>query len=275
MINSREIADKYTREGHTAFGNTKRQGVYRNSKYVCCLLLFVTLFSYTDNQLLALSAEADMPNLCEIPEDLSAFKALYNTVIGLTNSLENIYGPDIELLKNQMEVIEEKEAIDHFYSSSRKVKVGVLTKKCIAADGVPYRFNVGIIANFSGSTDVITDLYRRGVFGQFYLKYKKEDILNGRRKFSFDTVDGSNQDYAELIAKNTVGLMNRKQLDQYMESLGCSKEATDKKGISRFFYDIEPERDMASRLSRRDFSKEILVDFNAGGIVKKITVSFW
>ena len=257
MINSREIVDGYTREAHTVYEATKWQGLYCNSKYMCCLLLLATLFSYPDHQLLALSAEDSIPDLCELPEDISAFKALIKDKVG-----EEISGTDIELLQKEMEFVGENETIDYGYSRSEKVRYVFLRKECIAPDNIPYRFAVG----------VLTDLLGNAIFHQTFLLYQREDMLNGKRAFFFENVIDGQNNYAELISKNTVGVMNKKQLDEYMDSLSCSKLATDEQDSAKFLYKRDREKHLSSRMSGIDFSNEILVDFNAEGIVKKITV---
>ena len=262
MIRCQGIADKYTLESHTDFGNTKQQGVYRNSKYVFCLLLLATLFGCTENKLSARSAETDMPDLCELPEDISAFGALIRDKVG-----EEISGSDIKLLKKEMEVVREREVMDIFYSMSENVRYVFLRKKCIALDKVPYEFNLGVIINLAGNP----------IFNQALLIYQKEDVLNGKRKFSFENIAGSGEDYTELVSKNTVGVMDKTELEEYMQSLGCSEVAMDKKiftMFSMFSCKIEPEKDLLSRLFTYDFSKLILVDFDAAGIVKEISVKF-
>ena len=258
MINSREIVDKYSQKNRPAYENAKRQGVYRNSKYVCCLLLLVTLFSYPDNRLFALSAEDSIPDLCELPEDASAFKALLRDKFG-----EGISRSEIELLKKEMEFVGETERTDYFYSISERVRYALLNKVCIAQDKIPYRFSVG----------VVTDLLGNAIFHQVSLWYRNWDILNGKRTFSFETSGKSEKYYTKIISKNTVGIMNKKQLEEYMESLDCSKLETDKQGTALFLYRIEREKDLSSRFSGNDFSKEILVDFDAEGIVEKVTVN--
>ena len=259
MISYQRIVDRYTREAHAAYENAKRQGLYRNSKYVFCLLLLVTLFGYPDNQLLALSAEDNIPDLCELPEDVSAFKALIMDKVG-----EEISGSDIKLLKNQIEFTEGSgEVMDPFYSKSENVRMVALRKKCIAKDKVPYVFYLG----------VITDLLGNAIFSQAFLFYEKEDILNGKRKFSFDNLGSDDRHYTEIISKDTVGIMNKKQLEEYMQSLGCAKVATDKKDFAEFFYKREPEKYLFSRIiGGYDFSMQIFVDFDAEGIVKRIKI---
>ena len=258
MINYQGILDRYTRKAHTAYKDTKRQGVYCNSKYMCCLLLLVMLLGCTENQLLTRSGEeANITDLCELPEDVSVFEALIRDKVG-----EEISGSDIELLQKEMEVFVDKEAMDYFYSSSEKVRYVLLKEVCIAQDKVPYAFSVG----------VITDLLGNAIFSQALLVYEKEDILNGKRKFTFDRIHGSEEDYAEIISKNTVGIMSKKQLEEYMQSLKCSKLKTDKQGISIFLYKIEPGKYLFSRILGRNFSKHILVDFDAKGIVREIDV---
>ena len=70
-----------------------------------------------------------MKELCELPEDLSAFEAwLYDRVGG------EISGSDVETLKREMEVIQEKEVINPFYPKPEKVKFVALKKTCIAPD---------------------------------------------------------------------------------------------------------------------------------------------
>ena len=260
MINSRGILDKYNQKTRAAYENTKQQGVYRNSKYVFCLLLLATLFGCTENKLSARSAEDSMPDLCELPEYLSVFKAFIKDKVG-----EEISGSDIKLLKKEMAVIKEKEAIDIFYSSSEKDKVRYvfLRKKCIAQDKVPYEFTLG----------VITDLAGNPIFNQAYLWYEKEDMLNGKRKFSFENIAGSREDYAALVSKNVIG-MNKTELAEYMQSLDCSKESTDKKDFAEFLYRIEPEKDLVSRLGARYAGIIILIDFDAAGIAEKVRVDF-
>lgn len=202
-----------------------------------------------------------MRGICEMPEDLSAFEALISNRVG-----KEISGSDIELLKNDLEVSKDEETIDAFYSRSEKVRFVVLTKSCIASDQVPYEFHMG----------VITDLEGNAIFSQAYLIYRTEDILSGKRGFSFDNVFGSEKDYSTLVSKSTVGVMNTKQLEEYMTSLGCSKYENYKGSFSSaFLCNINPEDDLSSRLAGWNFSKRILVDFGPEGIVSEIAVGFY
>ena len=258
MINYQGVVDKYIREPYTAHENAKRQGIYSNSKYVCCLLLLLTLLSYPDHRLFALSAEANMIDLCEIPEDISAFKTLIRDKVG-----QEISGSEIELLKKEMEITQDRETIDYGYSRSEKIRYVFLRKECIAQDKVSYTFNLG----------VITDLRGNAIFHQAFILYQKEDILNGKRKFSFENVATAKKDYSALVSKDTVG-MNRAQLEEHMDSLDCSKIETDKKDFAEFLCQTELEKGLAARIVGYVSSKSIYVDFSSEGIVEKVRVSF-
>ena len=214
-----------------------------------------------------------MINICEIPENTSAFKTLIENRVGL-----EIAGSDIKLLQDELglEVTKDEKTADVFYSVSvsegrlisdatKKVRFVGLKKRCIASDQVPYEFHIGIL----------TDLAGNAIFNQAYLIYEHEFILNGKREFSFPNIFASSSEYARLISKKTVGIMDKAQLDSYMQSLGCSKLESVNKNVASasYAYIIDPEKDLASRLAGWNFSKEILVDFNTEGVVSNIRVT--
>ena len=213
-----------------------------------------------------------MINICEIPEDISAFKTLIENRVGL-----EIAGSDIKLLQDELglEVTEDRETADVFYSVSvsegrlrfdetKKLRAVVLTKRCIASDQVPYEFHIGIL----------TDLAGNAIANQVYLIYEQESIFNGKREFSFPNVPASSSEYTRLISKKTVGVMDKAQLDSYMQSLGCSKLESVNKDVASasYAYIIDPEKDLGSRLAGWNFSKKIVVDFNTEGVVNNIRV---
>lgn len=211
------------------------------------------------NQLFAYSEEVAMQEICEIPEDLSAFEAwLYNR-FG-----EEISGSDVEDLKEKMEVFEERETIDPIYSMTEKVRFIRLKKSCIAPDKVPYDFYLG----------VIVDLRGKAILNECHLIYRKEDVLNGKRDFYFYNIDARKKDVNEVLSKKTVG-MNRKQVEEYMKSLGCSRLEGYKGSASLAFrYKIDWEKDMSSRLAAYAYRPKIQVYLNSEDIVEKVVFGF-
>ena len=247
----------------------------KNYFLICAssLVLLLMLVGGIENQPLANSEEVNRINICEIPEDISAFKTLIENRVGL-----EITGSDIKLLQDELglEVTEDKETVDALYSVSvsegrlisdatKKVRLVGLTKRCIASDQVPYAFHVGIL----------TDLAGNAIANQAYLIYEHEFILNGKREFSFPNVFASSSEYARLISKKTVGIMDKAQLDSYMQSLGCSKLESVNKDVASaaYAYIIDGVKDLGSRLAGWNFSKRILVDFNTEGVVSNIRVT--
>ena len=225
----------------------------------CSLLLALSPGCMT-NQLFAYSEEIAMQEICEIPEDLSAFEAwLYSRFGG------EISASDAEDLKREMEFLGESETIDVAYSMTEKVRLIKFKKACIAPDKVPYDFYLGVIVDLEG----------KAIVSQSYLIYTKADMLNGKRDFRFGRIFGSRKDFTELLSKKTVGLMNRVQLEEYMISLGCSR-LKDYKGNASiaFKYYIEPEKHLASRMAAYDFSVMIQVYLDSEGIVEKLYASF-
>ncbi len=231
--------------------------------YTLFCLLSAVLFACAKNQLFA-NQGANMANICNIPEDLSAFKVYINNKVG-----QDISEADIERLKNELGFkidYETKEVTDIYHSWTEKVNVVLLGKSCIAPDGVSYRFELG----------VITDLMGNAVFSQHRLRYHYEDMLNGYRRFSFDNIFLSENfsEYAKLISKEVVGVMDKNQLTAYMEALGCTKLKSDKADVVLFVRRIDTDKDFYSRIFiLHDFKKKIIANFNAEGIVKEIVVT--
>lgn len=210
------------------------------------------------NQLFAYSEEVAMQEICEIPEDLSAFEAwLYNRFGG------EISGSDVEDLKREMEVFEERETIDPLYSRTEKVRYTLLKKACIAPDKVPYDFYVGVIVDLGGGA----------VLSEGYLFYRKEDVLKGKRDFYFYNIRGGIEDINEILSKKTVG-MNRKQLEGYMKSLGCSRlEGYIGSASLAFIYKMDLKKSI-SRLAAYDYRPTIQVHLDSEDIVEKVVFKF-
>ena len=200
-----------------------------------------------------------MQEICDLPEDLPAFEAwLYNR-FG-----EEISGSDVEDLKEEMEVFEEGETIDPIYSMTEKVRFIMLKKSCIAPDKVPYDFYVG----------VIVDLRGKAILNECHLIYRKEDVLIGKRDFYFYNIDASKKDVNEVLSKKIVG-MNRKQVEEYMKSLGCSRLESYKGSASfAFIYKIDWEKDMSSRLAAYAYRPKIQVYLDSEDIVEKVVFGF-
>lgn len=237
--------------------------IFKRVSFFTCvyfLLLPTIVFGRDEDKLFSNYKEVDIKSICEIPEDVSAFKAMINSKVG-----EEISGSDIELLKNELAIVRDEEVIDLFYSRTEKVRFVGLTKLCIAADKVPYKFVIWALMDLSGNA----------ILSQTHLIYEVDSILNGKRKFSFKNVFGRTEDYTKIISKNAVGLMNKAQFEKYMLSLGCTRIAVENEAANsaKYLYKVEPEKDLLSRLAVYNFSQRVNVDFDHNGMVSEIFIN--
>lgn len=202
-----------------------------------------------------------MSDICELPEDHSAVRDHILDRFGGEMS-----GSDIEILRDEFDIIKDEFVIDPFYSRKEKVRFIGLSKKCKASDGIVYELQIGATIDADGEI----------IFSQFYVIYTFEDILNGKRKFSFDKFHGNKSEYSKLISREAVDLLTISQFDDYMKKLGCerSKNITDDKLSVVYLCKVNVENDLSSRLAVYDFSKKIWVDFSENGIVKNVKVTW-
>lgn len=227
--------------------------------------------------------DLDMTNICQIPEDEAALRSYILERVGgeITNAA-------VTQLQEQFTLEMDKTGYDLFQSDLtqtfekaiqalsnlafdlstfnpiERVRIVRLQKHCTAPDGVGYDLEIGATIGKSG----------RGIFRQFLVRYAYEDILAGRRPFSFDRFRGSNEQYAALIAARTAGF-TRLQLDEYMATLGCTRRALPSylaHYSTEYYYDIDPRQDLLSRTTIKTFSKRIVVETHADDTVYHVSV---
>ena len=195
--------------------------------------------------------------ICDLPENINNFTQAIESMVG-----SEITEKDMELLQHEFGILKDKVTYDYFFSRTEKVRFTLLEKDCTADDSVPYKFLVGGEVDGSGAA----------IFHQFFLVYDKQVFLQNKRKFKFEHKLGGDEDYTEIISKQTVGF-NSEQLDEYMESLDCTElESLNGANSKRYSYKIEPQTHFLSRMYSWDLSLEISAKFDSSGIINAITV---
>lgn len=197
--------------------------------------------------------------LCALPEDISKLEQYLSKKAGSNLSLSSI-----EKLRSEFSVIKDDTTTDFFYSKDEKVRLIGLSKKCIAPDGVEFEWKIAATVDMNG----------RAIFHQLFLIYAFDDMLNGRRKFSFENFRGSNKEYSKLISNEVVGILNATQTAEYMKKLGAAalKRRDNDGSTNEFVYKIDPKKDMASRIAAWNFSKRIIVRHGTDQMTYEVVV---
>ena len=144
-----------------------------------------------------------------------------------------------------------------------KVRRVVLRKRCTAADGVSYELVLGATLD---TTD-------RATFSEFFVEYRYEDILAGRRPFSFERFRGDDKEVGALLTAETAG-STLAQLDEYMDKLGCVRAISyPKKYSAAYYYRIHSWLNGVARLTGYPRSKEIKVKTRAAETVEQVLVT--
>jgi len=221
--------------------------------------LLVVYLSVSCNKSFSDQGVKNMSDFCDISEDLSEFSNAVARLVG-----HDIDSSDIDILRNEFEVLKDEEVIDPFYSRTEKLRFITLVHNCTASDGVSYDLYIGALIDSLGDA----------VFSQNYIIYRSEDIVDGKRGFLFSRLFGGNDEYEKILSEIIVGKMSEDQLHSYMESIGCTiiNDNLDGRYSISYLYSIDPKNDLASRLAGWNFSKKILVGFDDKGTVSEISV---
>ncbi|QBF25046.1 hypothetical protein EXN22_04840 [Pseudomonas tructae] len=199
-----------------------------------------------------------MEDVCSLDENLLSFERYVRDVAGARMDLDAVAA-----LRGQFTVIKDEPAIDALYSSTDKVRFIGLSRECTAADGVHVHWNIALSVDMKGNP----------VFHQFLLLYNFEDLLEGRRAFSFEHFRGSAKHYSQLLSKAAAGVMTQAQFTQYMNTLGALPvPASATTGRDQFIYTVPVAEDMASRMAAWDFSKTITATYNQNQLVVDVVV---
>ncbi len=251
---------------------------------------------------LAWSTPIALPELCSLPEDAEVVRAYVLERVGgeISNAAVDLLREEFELLKDDMgydtfhalEVYfkrtahQDKAKRPYFnVHDEEKVRIVYLRKRCTATDGVGYNVDIGATIEQTG----------RAIFSQFFVGYSYEDILAGRRPFSFEkfgewereflgwdkkipaeilrTELALNKEISTLIMAETAGFTSD-QLNAYMDKLGCVK-GTDPRLKAVYYYNPDPENYFWTRLVKFPFaigSREISVEANDDGTGQSVRV---
>ncbi len=240
-----------------------------------------------------------LPELCSLPEEANTVQEYVLERMG-----GEISWTAVRKLRREFERVRDYVDYDFFHASTQytvrtasqakpdrkrfdlfdeeQVRIVVLRKRCMAADGVGYDVFIGAITGRGSgqargsSSPLIGDFgdYGRAIFSQFFVDYRYEDILAGRRPFSFEKFSGSDEETSALITAETAGF-TLSQLDVYMDRLGCVR-STAPYDVERFpaayYYDVDMETYFQSRITMHDFSQKITVETNVDGTVQQVIV---
>jgi len=150
---------------------------------------------------------------------------------------------------------------DLIYSKQKKVRLIGFSKKCTALDGVEYEWQVAVTLTSDG----------KPLLHQLLLLYTFEDILSEKRDYHFERFYGSGKEFTKLLAKRTVGLLNKNEFDLYMKELGAeANEYVD----NRYVYRIDNRNNTAARLALWDASRNVIVKYDKDNLVSWVKVGW-
>ena len=195
-------------------------------------------------------------NLCDIPESYVEFEKYFLEKYG--NKIDQVI---VEKLKKYFDVFVDKMVLDLIYSKEEKVRLIGFSKKCTALDGVEYEWQVAVTLKSDG----------KPLLHQLLLLYTFEDILSEKRDFHFERFYGSGKEFTQLLAKRTVGLLNKNEFDLYMKELGAeANEYVD----NRYVYRIDNRNNTAARLALWDASRNVIVKYDKDNLVSWVKVGW-
>jgi len=194
-------------------------------------------------------------NLCKFPENISIFQNFM-----IKNFGNEISGIDLKSLKINFNVEKERHIIDPVYSKNKKVNYTGLSKSCRAADGVEYKYVIGVITTKQGSP----------IYHQYDLVYDIDIFLEKKRKFRFENVYASKKEYAKILESYLIG-SGKKEVDAYLKSIGCNFLEAGHNTPS-YVFSIDPRKDLSSRIFSWNFSKKIIVYLDDNAEVNKVNV---
>ena len=143
-----------------------------------------------------------------------------------------------------------------------RVRAVALQKRCTAADGVGYDMVLEATLDTTG----------RATFSDFHVRYRYEDILTGKRPFSFERFNGDDKEVGDLLTAKTAGF-TLAQLDEYMDKLGCVQAIPYPKEYSAaYYYRVHSWLNAVARLTGYPKSKEIKVKTTADETVEQVLV---
>ncbi len=143
------------------------------------------------------------------------------------------------------------------------VRAVALRKRCTAADGVGYDMVLEAILDTTG----------QATFSDFSVRYSYEDILAGKRPFSFERFRGDDkEEVGVLLTAKTAGF-TLAQLDEYMDKLGCVRGTPyPEEDAAVYYYRIHSWLNTVARLTGYPSSKEIIAKTTADGTVEQVLV---